>query len=87
MSLEVTYRKGKPVAAYLYLARRAGDRAVRSEPHNDGLVVDYAADDRPIGIEITSPTKLSWPAINRLLTSLNQPLATMADLEPLTIAG
>ncbi len=27
--LEVTYRHGKPFAAYLYLPRRAGDRSAR----------------------------------------------------------
>ena len=30
--LEVIYRKGKPLAAYLYLPRRDGDTAARSEP-------------------------------------------------------
>ncbi len=28
--LEVTYRDGKPVAAYLYLQRQSGDRSVRT---------------------------------------------------------
>jgi hypothetical protein len=27
--LEVTFRKGRPIAAYLYLPRRGSDKAVR----------------------------------------------------------
>ena len=49
--LEVTYRKGKPFAAYLYLDRRPGDSAVRSQRRED-FVVDYAKDGRPIGVEL-----------------------------------
>ncbi len=30
-SLEVTYRDGKPVAAYLYLPRQSGDRPIGIE--------------------------------------------------------
>jgi hypothetical protein len=38
--LEVTYCKGKPFAAYLYLDRRSGDNAARSERRDD-FVVDF----------------------------------------------
>lgn len=87
MSLEVTYRKGKPVAAYLYLPRRDDDRTARSERRAAGLIVDFAVDDRPIGIEIIAPSNLDWSTINGLLESLNLPPATPADLRPLKFAG
>jgi hypothetical protein len=54
--LEVTYRKGKPLAAYLYLPRRTGDVSARVEPRGDGYLVDWAVDGRPIGIEMPSPS-------------------------------
>lgn len=57
-NLEVTFRKGRPLAAYYYLPRRDGDTSVRTERADGGLVVDYTADARAIGIEITAPRSL-----------------------------
>jgi len=39
--LEITYRSGKPLAAYLYLPRQPGDQSVRVEPHGHGYLVDW----------------------------------------------
>ena len=47
--LEVTYRQGKPVAAYYYLPRLAGQRSVRTRRVEPGLLIDYAKGGRPIG--------------------------------------
>ena len=48
-SLQITYRKGHPFAAYLYLSKVTGERSVRTEPTADGLlIVDFAADGRPM---------------------------------------
>lgn len=84
--LEVTYRRGKPLAAYLYLARREGDRVARSESVDDLFVIDRAADGRPIGIDITAPTSVSAETLNQLLISLNQSPLSAADLAPLQAA-
>ena len=46
--LEVTYRQGKPLAAYLYLPRRSGDTSARVEPRGPGFLVDWTEDGRPI---------------------------------------
>ena len=57
-SLRINYRKGKPFAAYLHLPRATDERqkSVKTIATADGLlVVDYGADRRPIGIEITVP--------------------------------
>ena len=81
--LEVTYRKGRPLAAYLYLPRRNGESSVRTETSDGGLVVDYAADGRPIGIEITTPSRFDLQALNDLLVSLGQPPIQSQDLAPL----
>lgn len=80
--LEVTYRKGKPLAAYLYLPRRTGDASARTEKREGGIVVDYAPDGRPIGIEITSPSRVSLTAINEIVSKVDEPAERM-ELAPL----
>ena len=81
--LEMSYSHGKPMAGYLYLPRQDGDQAVRSREATAGLVVDYASDGRPIGIEIVSPSAVSIEAINDLLAELHQEALTEEDLAPL----
>jgi uncharacterized protein YuzE len=84
--LEVTFRNSKPLAAYLYLPRNPGDASARTTRQPGGLLIDYAADGRAIGIEITSPGKLSLEALNRALASVNEAPATVAELGPLAAA-
>jgi hypothetical protein len=55
--LEVTFRHGQPIAAYYYLPRSAGQKSVRTRRVEPGLVIDFAADDQAIGIEITTPQR------------------------------
>jgi len=80
--LEVTYRHGRPLAAYLYLPRRSGDKSARTEQAAPGLLVDFHRDGRPIGIEITAPGKVSLAAVNRVLRELGLPAAKKSDLAP-----
>ncbi len=68
--LEVTFRNGRPLAAYLYLPRIDGDRSVRTEETDSGLLIDYAEDGRPIGIEITAPENVTVPQLNAVLDRL-----------------
>ena len=84
--LEVTYRKGRPLAAYFYLPRQDGDKSVRTERADGGLIVDFAADGRPIGIEITSPSRLALSALNQVLQRLGQGPVAEEDLAPLAAA-
>ena len=84
--LEVTYRKGRPLAAYYYLPRRGDDRSARTERTDGGLVVDYSSDGRAIGIEITSPGRLVLSELNDLLERLGQEKVTRDDLVPLIAA-
>ena len=81
--LEVTYRKGRPLAAYFYLPRRPKDRSVRTEKKEDGLVVDYAEDGRPIGIEITSPRRASVEKILQLIIGLGFQAVYREEFAPL----
>ena len=84
--LEVTFRRGRPLAAYLYLPRQPKDKSYRTERVAPGLVIDYTRQGKPIGIEITAPAKLSASALNRVLRRLGAPAVTRADLAPLRAA-
>lgn len=84
--LEVTYRHGRPLAAYYYLPRRPRDRAYRTSRGPAGLLVDYARGGRAIGIEITAPSVLSLAAMNRVLRDLGQRPIKRTELSPLLAA-
>ena len=84
--LEVTFRHGRPLAAYLYLPRRPSDKSYRTARAAPGLVIDFNRSGKPIGIEITAPAKLSAAALNRILRRLRLPTVTRADLAPLRAA-
>jgi hypothetical protein len=84
--LEVTFRHGRPLAAYLYLPREPGDKSYRTKRAVPGLVIDFNRSGKPIGIEITAPQKASATALNRVLRRLGLPAVTRADLTPLRAA-
>jgi len=84
--LEVTFRRGKALAAYYYLPRRPRERSHRTRRVEPGLVIDFSADGRPIGIEILAPEKLTLSAFNRVLRTLGLPPLKRADLAPLMAA-
>jgi hypothetical protein len=84
--LEVTYRNGRAVAAYLYLPRKQGDISTRTERRVDGLLVDYAADGRAIGVEITAPMLARRDNLNALLAELAQEPLTEPEIAPLGAA-
>ena len=79
-SLQITYRKGRPFAAYLHLSHETGEKSARTVPSADGLlVVDYAVNGQPIGVEITAPVAVSLERLNSLLAELGE--APLADYE------
>lgn len=65
--LEVNFRKGKPLAAYLYLPRQSGAKSARTEEAGEGLLIDYSAEGGAIGLEITAPGRVTLEEINRVL--------------------
>jgi hypothetical protein len=84
--LEVTYRHGRLLAAYFYLPRLTQQKSVRTQRVGPGLIIDLAADDHPIGIEITAPTQLTLATLNHVLSELGCPPVESADLAPLQAA-
>jgi hypothetical protein len=68
--LEMTFRKGKPLAAYLYLPRAGGVKSARTEEMAPGILTDFAPSGEPIGLEVTAPTQAAAEQINAVLTRL-----------------
>lgn len=81
--LEVTFRKGKPLAAYLYLPRPAGARAARTADAGHGLRIDFDAQGTPIGVEITSPGLVTVADLNAVLAPLGVARVEPEELAPL----
>lgn len=65
--LEVTFRKGKPFAAYLYLPRKRGARVVRTLDGGHGIRVDLDEHGVLMGIEITAPSVVTSAQLNAVL--------------------
>ena len=84
--LEVTYRKGRAVAAYYYLPRRDGDKSARTERVDGGLLIDLASDGRAIGIEISSPSRVNLSVLNEVLVRLGHEPIGSQELAPLAAA-
>jgi hypothetical protein len=86
-SLQVTYRKGRPFAAYLHLSHQTGEKSAKTMPSPDGLlVVDYGANGQPLGVEITAPLAVSLERLNRLLADLGESPLPERDYVPLRAA-
>jgi uncharacterized protein YuzE len=86
-SLQVTYRKGRAFAAYLHLSHETGEKSAKTVASADGLlVVDYAENGQPVGVEITAPQAVPLERLNALLVDLGQlPLAEQ-DYRPVRAA-
>jgi uncharacterized protein YuzE len=84
--LEVTFRRGRPIAAYLYLPRETGERNFRTSKAEAGMVIDFGQKGNPIGIEITAPTKVTIADLNHVLIKLGLPPMQDNELAPLRAA-
>lgn len=83
--LEITFHRGKPLVAYVYLPREPRDSSDRADLVR-GCVIDRAADGRPIGIELTSPRSVTLGDLNHVLAELRLDPLTAEDLSPLAAA-
>jgi len=74
------------MAAYYYLPRRPKDKSHRTRRVEPGLVIDFARDGRPIGIEIVTLDKVTLTLFNRVLRELGFPPLKRAGLAPMVAA-
>jgi uncharacterized protein YuzE len=84
--LEVTFRHGRPLAAYLYLPRRVDQKSQTTRRAGEGLLIDLDAEGLPIGIEITAPQTITLAALNAILRDHHLPELSQEDLSPLRAA-
>ena len=74
-SLQVTYRKGRALAAYLHLSHPTVEKSARTVASPDGLlIVDYSTSGKPLGVEITAPQAVPLDRLNQLLAELGESL-------------
>jgi hypothetical protein len=83
--LSVTFRKGRLLAAYLYLPRRTRDKSASVRRVGRGLLVDVTSDGRAIGVEILHP-RVALTALNRILREFGVEPVTRQDIAPLRAA-
>lgn len=81
--LEVTYGRGKALAAYLYLPRVTGVRAVRTEEGGRGVRVDHDASGKPIGLEPMALSEVTLADVNAVLGRIGEPELAPEDWAPL----
>ena len=84
--LEVTFRRGRPLAAYLYLPRKERAKVARTTDEGSGMKVDFDADGSPMGIEISGPGSVRVEQVNALLARLGQLELPSEDWAPLRAA-
>ena len=84
--LEVTYKDGRPWAAYLYLPRKQNEKSDHSVEVEPDMVLDINAQGTLIGIEFLNPELVTLDAINAVLEQYGfEPLNETA-LKPLIAA-
>ena len=81
--LEVTFRNGKPLAAYLYLPRRGRGAVATTRDVGDGMKVDFDAAGIPIGVEMTAPSIVSVERLNAVLEGRGADAIAAEELAPL----
>jgi len=86
LSLQITYRKGKPFAAYIYLAHAPGTKSARTEQVTPEVLIDYAEDGTPLGIEVISPGRVSQAEVAAAFGRLGMEPPSAAELAPLLAA-
>jgi hypothetical protein len=81
--LEVTFRNGKPLAAYLYLPRAGRVAVASTRDAGNGLKVDFDASGTPVGVEITAPSVVGVGSLNAVLAGLGVGTIDADELAPL----
>ena len=83
--IEITFRKGRPLAAYLHLssARRKAHSTRKLAP---SLVGDFDKQGALLGLEVLAFDRTTVSRINRVLVSCGCPALPAKELAPLRAA-
>jgi hypothetical protein len=86
LSLQITYKGGKPLAGYLSLGSNGKRAVARTEEVSPDLLVDYAADGSPLGLEILSPATVTIERVWAVFDELGLDPPPASELSPLPAA-
>ena len=81
--LEVSYRRGKPFAGYLYLSDPRPRVPCRTEEIRPGVLIDLGDDGEPLGIEFLSPGTVTLDDLRAIETHLRGARLQREDLSPI----
>ncbi len=81
--LKISYRKGRPFAAYLCLQHDTSVSVSHSRRFESGVVADFSEDGRCTGLELTAPSMVTLEAVNGVLKQVGRSPVTAEDLRPL----
>ena len=81
----MTFMEGRPIGAYLYLPAEKRAAVARTEDRED-LLIDFAEDGSPIGVEIIWFGPERPGRLNLLLEEIDVPPLTPEELQPLQVA-
>lgn len=84
--LEVSFRRGKPFAAYLRLPRQPGATVARTVEAEPGILADLDASGAVLAVEIVYPSAESGAVVQRVLAALHGPVVPESEFEPLLAA-
>ena len=84
--LQVTYRRGRPDIAYLYLPCKKGEKSYQTELVEPGMVLDFNREGKLIGIELVEPELVTLEGVNRILEEHSFTPLSESDLAPLLAA-
>jgi uncharacterized protein YuzE len=89
--LEISFRKGRPISAYLYLRDpRVRSKSAKTGELEPGILVDYSSEGMPLGVEIVTPETLLSERLNEVLDRIGEPaleeseIETLASIRPVT---
>ena len=85
--MQVSYRNGQPMAAYLYLSGWPGHKSARTELVDAGLVVDFSESDEPLGLEIVDPESVSIREIDDVLRGIDEDPLDPGEVDALKRPG
>lgn len=83
MDLTISYRDGRPYAAYLSLTRSAPRKVHRTREFESEILVDFARDGQPLGIEMLDPRHATRTRLNRIMKKLRLPPLEREAVRPL----
>lgn len=81
--LEVSYRRGKPFAGYLYLSDARPRTPCRTVEIRPGVLIDLGDDGEPLGIEFLSPGTVTLDDLRAMEPHLRGARLRREDLSPI----